>query len=116
MPRLSESTEFAVPLKNIVALLIAVSAGTIGYMEAIERINTLEHRIEIALMDVKQNTVFRIKWPRGELGSLPADARQDLLIEALQRHAERLGARMERVDDLQVRLKLVEQKLDDQKK
>ena len=84
--RLSESTELSIPLKNIVQ------------------------------MDISANSEFRVRWPRGELGSLPADARQDLLIDSLQTAAERLDKRLERVDDLQVRVKLVEQKIEDSSK
>jgi hypothetical protein len=114
--RLSETSEFAIPLKNIVALLFAVGAAVLGWANAVERITSLEHKLQMALMDVEQNSSFRVKWPRGELGSLPADARQDLLIENLQKAAERLDKRLTRVDDLQVRLKLVEQKIEDAKK
>lgn len=107
----SENTELAVPLKNIIAMLIAVAAGTGGYFTAIERISSLEHQVAMMNMDVEQNSKFRILWPRGELGSLPADSRQDLLLDSLDNQLSRLEQRMERVDDLQVRLKLVEQRL-----
>ena len=107
----SENTELTVPLKNLIAMLIAVAAGTGGYFTAMERIGSLENTVQMMHVDVKQNTHFRILWPRGELGSLPADSRQDLLLDSIDSQISRLEERMERVDDLQVRLKLVEQRL-----
>lgn len=111
--RISESTEFSVPLKNIIGMLFAVAAGTAAYYSAMERINSLEHQLAMLKMDISANSEFRTRWPRGELGSLPDDARQDLLIESLQSATNRLDKRLERVDDLQVRVKLVEQKIED---
>ena len=113
--RISEKTEVSVPLKNIVGLLVAVAAGTGAYFEVVERMNSLEHRVSMAMMDVKANTEFRVKWPRGELGSLPADAKQDLLIESLERRLNHVDKRLEAVDDLRVTTKLLEQKLETRK-
>jgi len=114
--RVSESTELAIPVKNIIGMLIAVAMGTAAYYSSMERITKLEHQLAMLEMDITANTDFRTRWPRGELGSLPADARQDLLIDSLQTATERLDKRLERVDDLQVRVKLVEQKLEDTQK
>jgi hypothetical protein len=110
--RLSETTEFSIPLKSIVGMLVAVGLGTGAYFEAMERISKVEHEFQMIQMSVKANSEFRIRWPRGELGSLPADAKQDLLIEGLERKTDRLEKRLERVDDLQVRTKLIEQRLE----
>jgi len=114
--RVSESTELAIPVKNIIGMLIAVAMGTAAYYSSMERINALEHQLAMLQMDITSNSEFRIRWPRGELGSLPADARQDLLIDSLQTATHRLDKRLERVDDLQVRVKLVEQKIEDSSK
>jgi len=110
--KLSESTEIAVPLKNIIGMFVAVAVGTGAYFSVMESINSINHRLSMMSMDLKQNSEFRIRWPRGELGSLPADARQDLLIDALNAQVLRLEKRLEKVDDLQVKVKLVEQKLE----
>jgi hypothetical protein len=112
MAKLNEDTELSIPLKNIVGLLVIVSIATAGYFDAIERINSLEHAFEITELAITQNSDFRVKWPRGELGALPADARQDLFIEILQNQIERLEENLERIDDIQVRTKLLEQRLD----
>lgn len=112
--KVSENTEIAIPLRTIIALLIAVATGTAGYFSLTERVNSIDHSLQMMDMDLKKNTEFRIRWPRGELGSLPADSRQDLLITNLQEQIDRIERRLEKVDDLQVRTKLIEQKLSEE--
>ena len=68
--KLSESTEIAVPLKNIIGMFVAVAAGTGAYFSVMESINSINHRLSMVSMDMKQNSEFRIRWPRGELGSI----------------------------------------------
>lgn len=110
--RINEGTEFAIPLRSLIGLVVMASLGTGGYFQAMGRISKIEHDFDMVQAQIKANSEFRVRWPRGELGSLPADAKQDLLIESLDRRADRIEKRMERVDDLQVRTKLIEQKLE----
>ena len=109
--KVSKNTKIVITLHTIIALLIAVATGTAGYFSLTERVNSIDHSFQMMDMDLKKNTEFRIRWPRGELGSLPADSRQDLLITNLQGQIDRIEGRLEKVDDLQVRTKLIEQKL-----
>jgi hypothetical protein len=81
--RVNEDTELSVPLRNLITIVIAVAMAVWGYFTAIERINIIENSMARSQMEQMLNTEFRIKWPRGEMGSLPADARQDMAIEAL---------------------------------
>ena len=62
-------------------MIAFTSVSTMAYFSVQERLNTLEHALDKTQMDIESNSEFRIKWPRGELGSLPADARQDMLIK-----------------------------------
>ena len=71
MPRVSENTEVALPLRNIISMVVAASLATFAYFSIIERLNTIETNITMMNSDLEQNTEFRIKWPRGEMGSLP---------------------------------------------
>ena len=112
--KVSDNTEITIPLRTIIALLFAVATGTAGYFSLTERVNSIDHYLQMMDMDLKKNTEFRIRWPRGELGSLPADARQDLLITNLQGQIGRIERILEKVDDLQVRTKLIEQKLSEE--
>lgn len=81
MAELSEDTAVTIPLRNLIAMIAFTSVSTMAYFSVQERLNTLEHALDKTQMDIRSNSEFRIKWPRGELGALPADARQDMLIE-----------------------------------
>ena len=69
---ISESAAVQMPMKTVASLIIIVALGTMGYFQIIERLNIADTKIKIMEQDVEQNTEFRIKWPRGQMGSLPA--------------------------------------------
>lgn len=95
MPRVNENTEVALPLRNIISMLGAVSLATWAYFGLTARLNTIETNITMMNADLEQNTEFRIKWPRGEMGSLPADSEQFMLIEHLATELEKLQTEIE---------------------
>ena len=97
MPKLSDNTEVALPLRNIISMVAAASLATWAYFGLIERLNTLETNQTMMQSDLEQNTEFRIKWPRGEMGSLPADSEQFMLIEHLATELEKLQNEIEAV-------------------
>ena len=85
--KVNENTEVALPLRNIISMVAAASVATWAYFGIIERLNQIETNITMMEADLGQNTEFRIKWPRGEMGSLPADSEQFMLIE---HHADQI--------------------------
>ena len=93
--KLSDSTAISMPMRNLLSILAAVGIGVYSYFGIIERLNNIETNGKLMIADVEKNTEFRIKWPRGEMGSLPADAQQDLLIEFLSSQLEAMMADME---------------------
>tara|TARA_A100001234_G_scaffold53227_3_gene45176 strand:- start:7434 stop:7838 length:405 start_codon:yes stop_codon:yes gene_type:complete len=93
--RVNENTEVALPLRNIISMVAAASLATWAYFGLIERLNTLETNQTMMKSDLEQNTDFRIKWPRGEMGSLPADSEQFMLIEHLAGELEKLQSQIE---------------------
>ena len=93
--RVSENTEVALPLRNILSMVAAASVATWAYFGIIERLNQIETKITMMESDLAQNTEFRIKWPRGEMGSLPADSEQYMLIEHLAGELEKLQTDIE---------------------
>ena len=93
--KLNENTELSMPIRNLIALLIAATVGTWAYFGVIERLNTIENKILLMETDLGMNTEFRIKWPRGEMGSLPADSEQFMLIEHLAGELEKLTNEIE---------------------
>ena len=79
--KISENTSVAMPVRNLISIIAAVALGVWGYFGIVERLNQVETEIQLMKSDLEKNTEFRIKWPRGEMGSLPADAEQFMLIE-----------------------------------
>ena len=84
------------PIRNLMAMVVGAAIGTWAYFGIIERLNTIENKFVLIEADLNQNTEFRIKWPRGDMGVLPADSEQYMLIEHL---AEQLGKLQEQIDE-----------------
>ena len=95
MAKISDNTIVATPLRNIISLIAAAAIGTWAYFGVIERLNQIETNITLMNTDLEENTEFRIKWPRGEMGSLPADSEQFMLIEHLAGQLEKLSSNIE---------------------
>ncbi len=93
--KLNESTELQVPVKNLIGMVAAAATATWLYFGVIERLNSLEHSLDMVKQEQQLNSEFRIKWPRGELGALPADARQEMLIEHLQGELDHFRSQIE---------------------
>ena len=93
--KLSDDTQVAMPLRNILSIIAGVAVATWAYFGIIERINNLETEQTLMTSDLEKNTEFRIKWPRGEMGSLPADSEQFMLIEHLASELEKLTTEIE---------------------
>ena len=93
--KISDDAKVQMPMKTVVSLIVMVSIGTWAYFGIIERLNKLETDITLMSSDLEKNTEFRIKWPRGELGSLPSDAEQFMLIEHLAGQLEKLANNIE---------------------
>ena len=93
--KLSENTELSMPIRNLIAMVVGAAIGTWAYFGIIERLNKVETELIIINTDLEKNTEFRIKWPRGEMGSLPADSEQFMLIEHLAGQLEKLANNIE---------------------
>ena len=93
--KLNEGTEVALPLRNIVSMIAFTSLATWAYFGVVERLNQIETSQTMMKTDLEQNTEFRIKWPRGEMGSLPADSEQFMMIEHLAGELEKLTTEIE---------------------
>jgi len=78
------------PVRNLISLIASVALGVWAYFGIIERLNRIETQMVLFESDLVKNTEFRIKWPRGDLGSLPADAEQFMLIEHLSGEFDKL--------------------------
>ena len=92
---ISESAAVQMPMKTVASLIIIVALGTMGYFQMVERLNIADTKIKIMEQDVEQNTEFRIKWPRGQMGSLPADSEQYMMLEDLYKTTDRINKHIE---------------------
>jgi len=88
--KVSENTNVQLPLRNLISIIGAVAVGVWAYFGIVETLNKHSTRLELMGSDLEKNTEFRIKWPRGEMGSLPADSEQFMLIEDLYKSVEKL--------------------------
>ena len=104
--KISDNTSISMPMRNLISIMAAVAVGVWAYFGVTERITMLETKSQLAEKDVNQaverlegeqtkNSEFRIKWPRGELGSPPADSEQFMLIEHIAGQVEKIQNRME---------------------
>ena len=92
---ISEEAKVSMPMKTVASLIGMVAIGTWAYFGVIETQNKISTRLELMEKDLIENTNFRIKWPRGQLGSLPADSEQFMLIEDLYKQVEKLQVQQE---------------------
>ena len=88
--KISDEARVQMPMKTVISLIIMVALGTFGFFQIQEKLNQHSTKIEIMERDLVMNSEFRIKWPRGLLGSLPADSEQFMLIEELYKQVEKL--------------------------
>ena len=116
----SDKTAISMPMRNLLAILSATAVGVWAFFGIQERLNTLETRVTLSESDLTKNTQFRILWPRGEMGALPADAQLDLLIEFLSGQLEAMMEDMESMMSNTVNIKRaqhdIERLLDDVEK
>ena len=93
--KVSDNTSIDMPIRNLLSIVIAVAIGVWAYFGVIARVTTIETSLVLAEKDLEKNTEFRIKWPRGEMGTLPADSEQYMLIEFMAEQLESMQAEME---------------------
>ena len=92
---ISEEAAVQMPMKTVASLIALVAIGTCAYFGLHETLNRHSTQIELMQKDLVENTEFRIKWPRGQLGSLPADSEQFMMIEDLYKTTDKLNAHIE---------------------
>ena len=109
---ISEEAAVQMPMKTVASLIIIVALGTMGYFNMVERLNQHSTRLELMEKDLTENTDFRIKWPRGQLGSLPADSEQFMMIEDLYKTTDKLNAHIESMALNKVNIEFLRKQMD----
>ena len=109
---ISDIPAISMPMRNLLAILTATAIGVYAFFGIQEKLNNLQTVQTLMESDLVKNTEFRIKWPRGELGSLPADAQQDLLIEFMAQQLEGMQKDMESMMSNTVNIKRSQQDIE----
>jgi len=107
--KLSDNTAISMPMRNLLSILAAVAVGVWAYFGVIERLNNVETQNTLMQSDLEKAVEFSIKWPRGDLGSLPADAEQFMLLEMVSGQVEKLEKRLDEMMHNAVNIKRLQQ-------
>ena len=110
--KISEEAAVQMPMKTVASLICMVAIGTWAYFGIIETQNKLSTQVELMTKDLTENTEFRIKWPRGQLGSLPADSEQFMMIEDLYKSTDKLNAHIESMALNKVNIEFLRKQMD----
>ena len=109
---ISEEAAVQMPMKTVASLIIIVALGTMGYFQIVERLNIADTKLELMNADVEQNSEFRIKWPRGQMGSLPADSEQYMMLEDLYKTTDRINKHVEDMALNKVNIQFLSKQMD----
>ena len=109
---ISEEAKVQMPFKTVASLIIIVALGTMGYFQMVERLNITDTRLQLMEKDLEENTEFRIKWPRGQLGSLPADSEQFMMIEDLYKTTDKINKHVESMALNKVNIEFLRKQMD----
>ena len=109
---ISESAAVQMPMKTVASLIVIVALGTMGYFQIVERLNVADTRLQLMEKELIENTEFRIKWPRGQLGSLPADSEQFMMIEDLYKTTDKINKHVEDMALNKVNIEFLRKQMD----
>ncbi len=100
------------PMKTVISLIVIVALGTMGYFQIVERLNIADNKIKIMEKDLEENTEFRIKWPRGEMGSLPADSEQFMMLEDLYKTTDKINKHIDYMMNNRINIEFLQKQMD----
>ena len=110
--RISDEAKVQMPMKTVASLIALVSIGTWAFFGIQEKLNTHSTQLEIMSKDLTLNSEFRIGWPRGLLGSLPADSEQFMMIEDLYKSVDKLNTHIENMALNKVNIEFLRKQMD----
>ena len=110
--KFSEEASVQMPFKTVASLITLVAIGTWAYFGIIEKQNKISTTLELMEKDLTENTEFRIKWPRGQLGSLPADSEQFMMIEDLYKTTDKLNKHIDAMSLNKVNIEFLRKQMD----
>jgi len=110
--KIGEEQAVQMPMKTVISLIVIVALGTMGYFQIVERLNIADTKIKIMEKDLEENTEFRIKWPRGEMGSLPADSEQFMMLEDLYKTTDKINKHIESMMNNRINIEFLQKQMD----
>ena len=110
--KIGEDHAVQMPMKTVISLIVIVALGTMGYFQIVERLNIADTKIKIMEKDLEENTEFRIKWPRGEMGSLPADSEQFMMLEDLYKTTDKINKHIESMMNNRINIEFLQKQMD----
>jgi hypothetical protein len=102
--KLDENSTITIPVRNLLAMIFATAVAVMGYFEVTNRIAVLERETMLFKQEMKQNSEFRVKWPRGELGSLPDDMMQNAQLMTIHQRLEEITQIKDQMNNLRIDL------------
>jgi len=106
--KVSENTKVSTDLKTILSIVAGVAVGVWAYFGLHESLNATKTKVELMSKDLEENTEFRIKWPRGEMGSLPADSEQFMMLEDLYKTTDRINLQLEKMMNNRINIEFLQ--------
>jgi hypothetical protein len=110
--KIGEEQAVQMPMKTVISLIVIVALGTMGYFQIVERLNIADTKIKIMEKDLEENTEFRIKWPRGEMGSLPADSEQFMMLEDLYKQTDKINKQLDSMMNNRINIEFLRGQMD----
>ena len=110
--KVSENTKVSTDLKTILSIVAGVAVGVWAYFGLHESLNATKTKVELMSKDLEENTEFRIKWPRGEMGSLPADSEQFMMLEDLYKSVDKINAQLEKMMNNRINIEFLQKQMD----
>ena len=110
--KVSENTKVSTDLKTILSIVAGVAVGVWAYFGLHESLNATKTKVELMSKDLEENTEFRIKWPRGEMGSLPADSEQFMILEDLYKSVDKINVQLEKMMNNRINIEFLQKQMD----
>ena len=110
--KVSENTKVSTDLKTILSIVAGVAVCVWAYFGLHESLNATKTKVELMSKDLEENTEFRIKWPRGEMGSLPADSEQFMMLEDLYKSVDKINLQLDKMMNNRINIEFLQKQMD----
>ena len=110
--KISDEAKVQMPMKTVVSLIALVAIGTWAYFGLHESLNATKTKVELMSKDLEENTEIRIKWPRGEMGSLPADSEQFMMLEDLYKTTDKINKQLDAMMNNRINIEFLQKQME----